>query len=92
MKHPRTHCRNGHEVVSWYDRGTRSWVTQDLDAERNQVGDADYAGYPAARDAARAYMIAANGGASGLRYVEVKPDPATLMLAMSLVRPREIES
>lgn len=86
MKHPRIHCRNGREVFSWYDRASRSWVTQDLDAERNQVGDASYAGTPDTRDADRAAMIAANGGASGMRYVECPPDLATLILALRNVR------
>lgn len=31
-------------VDTWYDSGSRSWVTQRLDAEGNQIGDANYDG------------------------------------------------
>jgi len=34
----------GGSVETWYDKGTRSWVTQTKDAEGNQVGEAEYTG------------------------------------------------
>ena len=32
------------KVDKWYDRKTRSWIIQTLDAEGNQIGDATYVG------------------------------------------------
>lgn len=29
-------------IDQWYDRRTRSWVVQRMDAQGNQVGDAEY--------------------------------------------------
>lgn len=37
MSEPRTA-----KVEVWYDRATRSWVVQRLDADGNQIGTADY--------------------------------------------------
>ena len=34
----------------WYDRASRSWVVQTLDAAGNQIGDADYVGTVEGRD------------------------------------------
>ena len=31
-----------HHTAIWYDRHTRSWVVQRLDAENNQIADADF--------------------------------------------------
>lgn len=39
------------KIESWYDRKTRSYVTKKLDAEGNQIGDANYDGTKAGRDA-----------------------------------------
>jgi len=36
---------------TWYDRKTRSWVTQILDEGRNQIGAAYYDGNRDSRDA-----------------------------------------
>jgi len=38
-------------VRRWYDRRTRSWVVQKLDADGNQVGDAEYVGTRAGAEA-----------------------------------------
>ncbi len=35
---------HGHKIVTWYDRQTRSWVTQLKDRIGNQVGEAQYNG------------------------------------------------
>lgn len=37
-------------VAHWYDRHTRSWVVQSLNAADDQVGEADYCGHKAERD------------------------------------------
>lgn len=34
----------GGKVETWYDKPTRSWVTQVKDADGNQVGEAEYTG------------------------------------------------
>lgn len=48
-------------IDQWYDRHTRSWVTQVLDREGNQVGDAQYCTASGKVDAARtALAIARN--------------------------------
>jgi hypothetical protein len=59
----KTPCLNGNTVFCWYDRWTRSHVVQTLDADGNQVGDADYSGSAASRDWAKAAIIRQNGGA-----------------------------
>lgn len=38
------------QIAYWYDRGTQSWVVQSLNADGDQVGDADYCGTKAGRD------------------------------------------
>lgn len=36
---------NGYKVTSWYDRSERSWVSQLLDADGNQIGEAEFDGH-----------------------------------------------
>lgn len=38
------------KVRTWYDRAIRSWVTQIVDEEGNQIGDASYSGSKSGRD------------------------------------------
>ncbi len=58
----KTKCKNGNTVQNWYDRKTRSSVVQVLDAEGNQMGDADYSGCRASARYAKAQAVKANGG------------------------------
>jgi hypothetical protein len=85
----KTHCKNGNTVDTWYDRLTRSWITQTKDAESNQVGEAQYAGNKPDRDNDIVFAIRENGGASGMRWVTVNPDPYSLILAFRSITPAE---
>lgn len=55
---------SGLVVTTWYDRGTRSWVTQLLDAEGNQQGNAEYDGDRTGADYSRG-MLAAKADREG---------------------------
>lgn len=44
---------NGFTLTTWYDHNTRSWITRVLDAEGNQVGNAEYDGHRAGVDFSR---------------------------------------
>jgi hypothetical protein len=62
MKSPTkiTRCDDGMLVAfvdTWYDRGTRSWVTQVKDAEGNQIADALYAGNAPDARADHSYFV-----------------------------------
>jgi len=57
-----TQCKSGNHVETWYDRHTRSWVTQTLDADRNQIGEADYSGCRENRDFCHDRRVKAEGG------------------------------
>ena len=57
----KTICKNGRTVLRWYDRRTRSTVIQTLDAQMNQIGEADYTGNKQSADAAHAVILRANG-------------------------------
>jgi DNA-binding beta-propeller fold protein YncE len=65
----RIKCNNGNTVSSWYDRKTRSSVTQVLDKDGNQLGDADYSGNRVSARWARTQAVKDNGG----REVKQKP-------------------
>jgi len=58
----KTKCANGNTVDHWYDRKTRSSVTQVNDADGNQIGDAQYSGNKTTAQATRNAAIKANGG------------------------------
>ncbi|CAB5224476.1 AdoMet_MTases domain containing protein [uncultured Caudovirales phage] len=60
-----TPVENG-TVDTWYDRPTRSWVTQRLDAEGNQIGDASYDGTQEDAKRSHASMVS-----------DAKPAPVT---------------
>lgn len=68
-----------YSVQTWYDRKTRSWVTQLKDGEGNQVGDAQY-------DAAHDSVVISRGAllqdARGLSIA----DEAQASLVMEAVR------
>jgi hypothetical protein len=53
-------------VDTWYDSGSRSWVTQRLDAEGNQIGDANYDGTQEDAKRSHASMVS-----------DAKPAPVT---------------
>ena len=38
------HLSGGYYIETWYDRHTRSWVSQLKDREGSQLGDAEYSG------------------------------------------------
>ena len=46
------------KIDSWYDRRSRVWVVQTLNAAGDQLGDASYAGTKLGRDAEIAYRTA----------------------------------
>lgn len=58
----KTKCANCNTVDHWYDRKTRSSVTQVNDAAGNQIGDAQYSGNRITAHATRNGAIKANGG------------------------------
>lgn len=58
----KTLCKNGNSIERFYDRKSRSSVTRVIDANGNQIGDADYSGNKKSADYAKAMMIKANGG------------------------------
>lgn len=49
-------------IERWYDRKSRSTVIQVLDANGDQIGDADYSGNKQSADFAHEYFIKQNGG------------------------------
>ena len=59
----------------FYDRSSRSSVTRVIDAEGNQIGDADYSGDQISANYVRTIMIRDNGGAAskGKRKRTSKP-------------------
>jgi len=59
----KTVCKNGNIVEHWYDRKTRSSVTQVNDPEGNQIGDAQFSGNRTTAQATRKASIKDNGGA-----------------------------
>ena len=56
-------CKNGNTVERWYDRQTRSSVTQVLDPAGNQLGSADYDGNKASAKFSLDARVKENGGA-----------------------------
>jgi hypothetical protein len=58
----KTLCKNGNTVLRWYDRSTRSTVIQTLDAQMNQIGEADYTGNKQSADFAHVAILKENGG------------------------------
>lgn len=58
----KTICQNGNMIERWYDRKSRSTVIQVLDANGDQIGDADYSGNKQSADFAHEYFIKQNGG------------------------------
>lgn len=84
----KTHCKNGSTIESWWDAHSRNHITQVWGVDGNEVGDSEIVGTKEGRDLAHAERVAACGGASGLRWVEVKPDPATLIMALRETQPR----
>ena len=57
-------CKNGNTVERWYDRQTRSSVTQVLDPTGNQLGAADYDGNKASAKFSLDARVEENGGAT----------------------------
>ena len=57
-------CKNGNTVERWYDRQTRSSVTQVLDPAGNQLGSADYDGNKASAKFSLDARVEENGGAA----------------------------
>lgn len=55
-------CKNGNTVERFYDRATRSSVTIVIDADGNQVGEADYSGNKVSAAFAMQQAIKDNGG------------------------------
>ncbi|MCX7177961.1 MAG: hypothetical protein NTX56_04055 [Proteobacteria bacterium] len=43
-------CKADGTVVKWYDRQSRNWIVQKLDASGNQIGDAGITGTRAGAD------------------------------------------
>jgi len=55
-------CKNGNSVVTWYDRQSRSWITQIIDPDGNQIGEADYSGRREGSNSAVVIAMKSNGG------------------------------
>lgn len=63
-------------VVRWYDRRTRNWVVQVLDADRNQIGDAEYSATEKEATSAQRYHRGANLAFGRVVTEKLKPDYA----------------
>lgn len=67
-QHPRrTVTVKGTVVESWYDRCTRSWVTQTKDSDGFQQGDADFDGDQEGMLASHKVRVAMAGGPKSTR-------------------------
>lgn len=55
-------CNNGNTVERFYDRATRSSVTRVLDANGNQIGDAQYDGNKISASFSWCALVRDNGG------------------------------
>ena len=58
----KTQCKNGNIVENWYDRRTRNSIVRTIDANGNQIGEADYSGNRVSANLAKVQMIKMNGG------------------------------
>lgn len=58
-------CKNGNTVERFYDRSSRSSVTRVLDADGNQIGDAEFDGNKASAKCSWNRLVRDNGGSGG---------------------------
>ena len=57
-------CKNGNTVVRWYDRASRSSVTQVFDPSGNSVGESQYDGNRVSAKFSWGALVKENGGAA----------------------------
>lgn len=75
----------------WWDRHTRSWVIQSLDAAGNQVGEADYVGTKAGRDLCVKARATARVRPAAPRPVMAKPGDLRLLLRSGMSKPDAVK-